>query len=62
VASRNPKVPIESPNGGIVGSPIIAPVGEKATIDSRVKILKRLYRSATIAAPCPACSPRPIAA
>jgi hypothetical protein len=60
VESRNPKVPIEGPNDG----PIIAPIGEKAIIgiDSRVKILKRRYRSSTIAAPCPACSPRPIAA
>jgi hypothetical protein len=52
VASRNPKIPIESPNGGVAGSPIIAPMGEKAIIgrDSGVETMKRRHRSATISA------------
>jgi hypothetical protein len=64
VASKKPNNPIERPNGGMPGRPWLTPIGEKMISgrDKRIDMTKRRNRSATIAAPCPACSPCPIAA
>ena len=64
VASKKPNSPIERPKGGTPGKPIVAPSGEKTTNGNkrRAETMNRRSMSATIAAPCPACSACPTAA